>query len=107
MKMTRLRVVALALIAVVATFFGSITQASAATYVSVRVGGPPPPPPAVVYRPWAAPYRGAVWIPGHNEWINGRWVWVGGYYTYPPRRGGYWVQPHYKHGYYYPGRWAY
>jgi hypothetical protein len=103
MKTTPLRTVALACAAVVLLFTGA-SQASAATYVSVRVGGPPPPPRAD-YR-WAAPYRGAVWIPGHQEWIDGRWVWVGGYYGYPPRRGGYWVPGHYRHGYWYPGHWA-
>ncbi len=96
----------LAFAAVAMMFVGS-NRASAATYVGVQIGTPPPPPPAVVYRPWAAPYRGAVWIPGHHEWIGGRWVWIGGYYTYPPRRGGYWVPARYRHGYYYAGHWAY
>ena len=90
--------------AVVAMLFIGSNQASA-QYVSIRVGTPPPP--VVVERRWAPPYRGAVWIPGHHEWIRGSWVWVGGYYTYPPRRGGYWVPAHYRHGYYYPGHWAY
>ncbi|MCE0522328.1 MAG: hypothetical protein LV480_05395 [Methylacidiphilales bacterium] len=106
MKITSLRTVALALIAVTMLFIGS-KQASATTYVSVRVGTPPPPPPTVVYRQWPSPYRGAVWIPGHQEWINGRWVWIGGYYSYPPRHGGYWVSARYRNGYYYPGHWAY
>jgi hypothetical protein len=87
--------------------FAGASHASAAVYVGVRVGGPPPPPPVRVDGAWASPYRGAVWIPAHNEWINGRWVWVRGYYTYPPRRGGYWVPAYYRHGYYYPGRWGY
>jgi hypothetical protein len=104
MKITRLRLAALAFVAIAMLFTGS-NRASAATYVSVRVGTPPPP--VIVEHPWARPYRDAVWIPGHHEWIDGRWVWVGGYYTYPPRHGGYWVSARYRHGYYYPGHWAY
>lgn len=36
------------------------------------------PPPARVEVIGVAPYRGAVWIPGH--WVRGRydWVWVRG-----------------------------
>src|SRR5476649_1338397 len=104
MKITRLRVAMLAFAATAMLFIGS-NQASAATYVSVRVGTPPPP--IVVEHPWARPNRGAVWIPGHHEWINGGWVWIAGYYTYPPRRGGYWVPARYHHGNYYPGHWGY
>jgi len=81
------------------------SHASAQVGVSIRVGSPPPPPPTVVYHQWHRPYRSAVWIPGHNEWVDGRWVYVGGYYTYPPRGGAVWVQPRYHHGYYYPGYW--
>lgn len=103
MKLNLLRLVPLALLASVFLFIG-FTPASA-QYVSVRVGTPPPP--LVVERPWARPYRSAVWIAGHHEWISGQWVWVSGYYTYPPRNGGHWVRAHYRHGYYYPGRWTY
>lgn len=104
MKITSLRAAALAGAALVVLSFGS-TRASAATYVNVRVGTPPPPPPAVVYRPWTPPYQGAVWIAGHHEWVGNSWVWVGGYYAYPPRRGAYWVPARYHHHYYYPGHW--
>lgn len=81
-------------------------QASAAV-VSVQIGGPPPPPPSRVPPPWARPYRSAVWIAPHYEVVNGRWVWINGYYAYPPRPGGYWVTGRYKHGYWRPGYWAY
>jgi hypothetical protein len=103
MKITSIRLTALAFLVIVMSFVSS-GKASAA-YVSIRVGTPPPP--VIVERPWARPYRGAVWIPGHNEWVRGGWVWVAGYWTYPPRRGGYWVGSRYRHGYYYPGHWAY
>ena len=94
-----------ALAAIAMLSIGS-TQASAGVNVGIQIGTPPPPPPAVVYRPWAAPYRGAVWIAGHHEWVNGAWVWVGGYYAYPPRHGAHWMPARYHHGYYYPGHWA-
>jgi hypothetical protein len=103
MKITRLRLAMLALVTIVTLFIGS-NQASAQS-VSIRIGTPPPPPPQNVYRPWAPPYRDAVWIAGHHEWINGQWVWVGGYYAYPPRRGAVWVSARYRHGSYYPGHW--
>ncbi len=79
MKITRLRLAALALLAVVISF--AIPTKASAAYVGIQIGTPPPP--MVVERPWAPPYRGAVWIAGHHEWIGGRWVWIGGYYTYP------------------------
>jgi len=103
MKITRLRLALLAFFAVAMSFIGS-TQAPAQS-VSIQVGTPPPP--IVVEHPWARPYRGAVWVPGHHEWIRGRWVWIAGYYTYPPRRGGHWIPARYRGGYYYPGHWAY
>ena len=102
MKITPLRGISLAVAAVVVLFVSS-NQASAQS-ISIRVGSPPPS--HEDYRPWARPYPGAVWIAGHHEWVDGRWVWIGGYYTYPPRHGGYWVPAHYHHGYYYPGHWA-
>ncbi len=80
-------------------------RASAAIDLGIQVGTPPPP--VVVEHPWHRPYREAVWIAGHHEWVNGAWVWVGGYYAYPPRPGAVWVPARYHHGYYYPGHWAY
>ncbi len=103
MKMTPLRTIALAGAAFALLSFCP-TPASAQVGVSIQVGTPPPPPPHPYHR-WAAPYPGAVWIAGHNEWVNGRWVYVGGYYAYPPRRGAVWIAPRYHHGYYYPGYW--
>ncbi|MCE0484405.1 MAG: hypothetical protein LV479_09230 [Methylacidiphilales bacterium] len=104
MKITTLRAAALACVAFLILLV-SAKQASAATYVGIQIGVPPPAPPAAVYHPWARPYPGAVWIAGHHEWVNGRWVWVGGYYAYPPRRGAVWVSARYHGGYYYPGHW--
>jgi len=102
MKITPLRLAALAFIAAIMMFAGS-TRATAAVNIGIQVGGPPPP--VVVEHPWARPYRGAVWVAGHNEWIRGRWVWVGGYYAYPPRPCAVWIGPRYRHGYYYSGYW--
>lgn len=104
MKILSLRTTTLAVVAFVVLFVSS--KPASAIDVNIRVGGPPPPPRAD-YGRWAPPYRGAVWIAGHHEWRDGRWVWIGGYYDYPPRRGGYWVPAHYHNGYYRPGHWAY
>jgi hypothetical protein len=102
MKITPLRLAALAFVAIVMSF---VTPGKAsAAYVGIQVGTPPPP--IIVEHPWARPYHGAVWIAGHHEWVNGAWVWVGGYYAYPPRHGAYWVPARYHHGNYYPGHWA-
>ena len=98
----RLRAVLFAC-ALFVTLFAGANKASAVS-LNIQVGGPPPPP-RHDYNRWAPPYRGAVWIAGHNEWRDGRWVWIGGYYDYPPRRGAAWVPGHYRHGYWYPGRW--
>jgi len=104
MKFDSLKLGALALVAGAALFI-SPTGASAAM-VDVQIGGPPPPEPVVVERPWARPYRGAVWIAAHYEVVGGRWVWVHGYYAYPPFPGAHWVAGHYRHGYWHPGHWV-
>jgi hypothetical protein len=101
MKIVHLRLMALALIAT-AVLFVAPSSASAA-YVGIQVGTPPPP--VIVERAWARPYPTAVWIPAHHEWIRGRWVWVHGYYAYPPYRGAVWISARYRNGYYYPGHW--
>ena len=86
---------------------GWLGSSHAAT-VYVRVGNQPPPP-LRYERPWQQPYRSAVWIPGHYDWNRGRYVWVSGYYAYPPRPNARWIAPRYTHapnGYYYrPGFW--
>ena len=104
MKITLLRTVALAG-AAAALLTLSTTQASAYVGVSIRVGTPPPPVRVDYYQRWPQPSRNAVWIAGHNEWNGRAWVWVGGYYGYPPHRGAVWYGPRYHHGYYYPGYW--
>lgn len=105
MKIITLRTALLAC-AVFVSLFVSSNQASAAAFISFNVGGPPPHP-RHDYDRWERPYRTAVWIPGHYEWDDGRWVWIGGYYDYPPRRGAEWVPGHYRHGQWRPGHWAY
>jgi len=104
MKISSLRTAALACAAFVILFVSG-NHAAAAVSFNIHVGGPPPPD-RVDYGRWQRPYRNAVWIPGHNEWVDGRWVWIGGYYDYPPRPDAYWVPGHYKHGYWRPGHWA-
>jgi len=61
----------------------------------IEIGFPPPPPPpmVVVERP-ARPGRFHVWIEGHHVVQSGRWVWVGGHWARPVRRGAKWVPGH-------------
>jgi len=105
MKHLSLKLSALALMAGAALWVAP-TKASAAV-VSVQIGTPPPAAPGYIPPPWARPYRTAVWIAPHYEAIHGRWVWVAGYYAYPPRPGMHWVAARYRHGYWRPGYWAY
>jgi len=55
--------------------------------------GVAPPAPLVDVRV-ASPGVDFVWIPGAYVW-NGRWVWEGGRWDHPPRRGAVWVPHHY------------
>jgi hypothetical protein len=103
MKITRLPVLALALVAALTTFAG-FGQASAQD-IRVSLGAPPGPPRGYHERRWERPGPGAIWIDGHREWRGGAWVWVGGYWGYPPHPGWIWISGHYHHGYWRPGHW--
>lgn len=48
----------------------------------------PPPPPADLVL--AAPGPDYVWVAGEYEW-NGRWIWVGGHWGFPPHPHAVWV----------------
>jgi hypothetical protein len=67
-----------------------------------------PPPQVVEARP-AAPFAGAVWIPGYWYWNGARHVWVGGHWS-APRNGWVWQRAEWVRGpagrwHYHPGRW--
>jgi hypothetical protein len=108
MKNTSLRTLALTVTTYVLGLAG-ISPVLADSFFAIHIGSQGPPP-AREDHPWARPDRSAVWIPGHNEWSNGGYVWVGGYYGYPPHAGSHWVSPSYPHdqnGYsYHPGHWS-
>jgi hypothetical protein len=73
-------------------FFALTMLTSAlAIEVGVRFGPPPPPREIVVARP--SPRH--VWVPGLYRWDGRHYVWVKGYWTYPPRGRSEWI----------PGRW--
>ena len=86
-----------------------IGSASAEPSLSIHIG-PQSPPPIREETRWESPHSTAVWIPGHHEWNDQHYIWVSGYYTYPPLGNSRWVEPSYPHqkdGYYYrPGYWA-
>lgn len=75
--------------------------------VVVRVA---PPAPIIERRP-IAPGPGYVWVDGFHRWDGARYVWVGGHWMMPPRRGGVWVAGHWRHtpgGYVWvEGHWRY
>ena len=69
---------------------------------------PPPPPPAQPAPPPPAARPGWVWIPGANEWRDGRYVWVEGHWE-KERRGDRWTAGHWDRDgdrhYWHPGGW--
>jgi hypothetical protein len=91
------------------TGLAGISKVSAGPSLEIRIGEQAPPPRHRDER-WQSPHRTAVWIAGHNEWQHRRYVWVGGYYSYPPQSGQRWEEPRYirrQDSYYYrPGRWS-
>ena len=74
-----------------AMLLGTVLPIASAEAQYVRVAPPPP----VVERPYAAPGRGYVWVPGYQRWDGRRYNWTGGRWVLPPRRAAVWV----------PGRW--
>ena len=73
---------------------------------STVIAGPPPPPrPETVV---VAPGPGYVWVGGSWVWDR-RWVWVPGYWHYPPYPHAVWVPDYWHrgpHGWYRrPGHW--
>lgn len=67
-----------------------------------------PPAPVVEVIP-TAPSVEYVWAPGYWAW-NGRWVWTGGRWVLPPRRGAIWIPGHWERRrwgrhYWVPGHW--
>ena len=75
----------------------------------IEIGFPPPPPPVVVVERPARPSRYHVWIEGHHVVQSGSWVWIGGHWARPNRRGAVWVPGHTRHSergwYWRPGHW--
>lgn len=110
-----MRVLAFMLLGVVALAAGCYSDEYAYTALPVRgqvsIGVPPPAPLAEVVPP--APYGGLVWTAGYWDWqpVPGRYVWVPGHWTVPPRAGVVWVPPSWHsngYGGYYqvPGHWV-
>jgi hypothetical protein len=62
------------------------------------------PPPALQVETMPAPQAGQAWIPGYYDYRDGSYSWVQGHFE--PERSGYvFVQPEYRDGRYYTGRW--
>jgi hypothetical protein len=90
---------------VIQYMINSANTASAAPPAETVAQAPPPPQTEAVV---VAPGPGYVWVPGSWEW-RGRWVWVGGYWAFPPSPGGIWVDAYWVRGPYgwhrVPGHW--
>jgi len=102
MKMTPLRSIAFAAVTA-ATLLTAIVSASA-DELNIRIGSAPPAPRQE--KAWARPYKNAVWVAGHYEPRGGAWVWVGGYYAYPPSPRSKWVPGYYGHNEWHAGHWS-
>ncbi len=78
----------------------------AAAYAQYATYGPPPP---VVERPYAAPGRGYIWVPGYHRWDGRRYIWTQGRWVLPPRPAAVWLPGHWDRGPYgwhwSPGHW--
>jgi hypothetical protein len=57
---------------------------------------PPPPPPAQVEVRYARPSPFDVWVPGYWEWRGGRYVWIAGHWSRPPRGHRSWEAPRWE-----------
>jgi hypothetical protein len=67
---------------------------------------PPAPAQVIVVRQPPPPLRGevvpprpsaeVVWVPGYYSPQGSAWIWVGGHYERPPRRGAVWVPPRHE-----------
>ena len=84
----------------------TVAAAPPTTYdAGAVVEGPPAPPTETVV---VAPGPGYVWVPGEWDW-RGRWVWVTGYWAFPPYPRAVWIDGYWTHGPYgwhrVPGRW--
>jgi hypothetical protein len=91
-------------------FLAAGLPAKAEISFDLRVGGPPPHhTEVVVERPWSSPGYGAVWVQPHYDWVGDQWVWVHGYYEYPPRPGMMYTEGAYEYRggehHWHPGHW--
>jgi hypothetical protein len=109
MKSISMRTLALASATAVFLSLAGNSPVLADPAFTIQIGSQAPPPPREDH-PWARPYHTAVWIAGHHEWRDGGYVWVDGYYAYPPHAGSHWVSPSYPHNQgvysYRPGYWS-
>lgn len=55
-----------------------------------------PPPPVRQEVVYARPSRNHVWVPGYWSWQGGRYVWIAGHYSLPPRGRDRWVPPRWE-----------
>ena len=71
------------------------TPGGVATDTEVDVSGPPPAP--LVDVETASPGPDFVWIGGSWVWVGGRWSWEAGRWEHRPHPGAVWVPHHYEY----------
>jgi hypothetical protein len=66
------------------TVYTSESQATTDVVVAEPPPPPPPPQPEIIV---AQPEPNVVWVPGYYAWDGRAYVWIGGRWAHPPRRG--------------------
>ncbi len=79
--------------AAAAVLIGTVLTGCGPGYVVASIGPPPPPRYGVM---GYAPGPGYVWTDGYYNLMGSNWVWVGGRWMRPPRRGAAWVSPEWR-----------
>ena len=96
-------------VAVVLSGLAGASQVFAGPDSDIYIGQIAPPPAREDFQGERPDVR-AVWIAGHHEWNSMRYVWLRGFYSYPPRENCQWVSyviTRQQAGYYYrAGYWS-
>ena len=66
----RVAVMSIVLVTAISSFAG--------VRINVKFGAP------FLHHPAYAPYPGAIWVPGHYQYVGFRYVWMPGYWRRPP-----------------------
>jgi hypothetical protein len=106
MKITRVLMITMLVVAMAGAFLFSPTAANARVFVSVGIA----PPPIPVYEQPIAPGYGYIWTPGYWAYGDDGYYWVDGAWVYPPYDNALWTPGYWGWGdgayLWYPGYWG-